>query len=277
MKLQAFLPLVTYTDPNSESVAENAANVAALLDADLNVLAVNVSVPQVSSKLSRLMLDVPDMIRQAETASRNHGERLIEAVTAAAGQAKITVRADKITESPPLLGATAAIAARFHDIALVGWEADNPTSRATAESLVFGAGRPVVLLPSEIDIAAFNHIAIAWDGSRVAARAVADARPFLARASRVSVLSVVDEKPLTTGDGEKLAASLQQAGINAEAVTLKGGRKAIAATLQENARERGCGLLVMGGYGHSRIRDFVMGGATEGVLKALTMPVMLSH
>ena len=91
------------------------------------------------------------------------------------------------------------------------------------------------------------------------------------------MLSVVDEKPLTTGDGEKLAASLQQAGINAEAVTLKGGGKAIAATLQENARERGCGLLVMGGYGHSRIRDFVMGGATEGVLKALTMPVMLSH
>lgn len=277
MKLQAFLPLVTYTHPNSESVAENAANVAALLDADLNVLAVNVSVPQVSSKLSRLMLDVPDMIRQAEMTSRNHGERLIEAVTAATGQAKITVRADKTTESPPLLGATAAIAARFHDLALVGWEADNPTSRATAESLVFGAGRPVVLLPSEIDIAAFDHIAIAWDGSRVAARAVADARPFLARASRVSVLSVVDEKPLTTGDGEKLAASLQQAGINAEAVTVKGGGKAIAATLQENARERGCGLLVMGGYGHSRIRDFVMGGATEGVLKALTMPVMLSH
>ena len=277
MKLQAFLPLVTYTDPNSESVAANAANVAALLGADLNVLAVNVSVPQVSSKLSRLMLDVPDMIRQAETTSRNHGERLIEAVTAAGEQAKITVRADKTTESPPLLGATAAIAARFHDIALVGWEADNPTSRATAESLVFGAGRPVVLLPSEIDIAAFDHIAIAWDGSRVAARAVADARPFLARASRVSVLSVVDEKPLTTGDGEKLAASLQQAGINAEAVTVKGGGKAIAATLQENARERGCGLLGMGGYGHSRIRDFVMGGATEGVLKALTMPVMLSH
>lgn len=277
MKLQAFLPLVTYTDPNSESVATNAANVAALLGADLNVLAVNVSVPQVSSTLSRLMLDVPDMIRQAETTSRNHGDRLIEAVTAAAGKAKVAVRADKITESPPLLGATAAIAARFHDIALVGWEDDNQTSRATAESLVFGAGRPVLLLPSEIDIAAFDHIAIAWDGSRVAARAVADARPFLARASRVSVLSVVDEKPLTTDDGEKLAASLQQAGVNAEAVTVKGGRKAIATTLQESARERGCGLLVMGGYGHSRIRDFVMGGATEGVLKALTMPVMLSH
>lgn len=277
MKLQTFLPLVTYTDPNSEMVAANAVNVAALLGADLNILAVNVAVPQVSSALSRFMLDVPDMIRQAEVTSRGHGERLIGAVRAVAEQAQVTIRAETIAESPPLLGATAAIAARFHDIALVGWEDDNQTSRATAESLVFGAGRPVVLLPAQIDIAAFDHVAIAWDGSRAAARAVADARPFLARASHVSVLSVVDEKPLTNGDGEKLAVNLRQAGINAEAVTLNGGRRAIAATLQEGARERGCGLLIMGGYGHSRIRDFVMGGATEGVLKALTMPVMLSH
>lgn len=277
MKLQAFLPLITYTDPNSESVATNAVGVAALIGADLNVLAVNVAVPQVSSTLSRFMLDVPEMIRQAEMTSRSHGERLIGAVRVAAEQAQITMRAETTTESPPLLGATAAIAARFHDIALVGWEDDNQTSRATAESLVFGAGRPVVLLPAKMDIAAFDHVAIAWDGSRAAARAVADARPFLARASQVSVVSVVDEKPLTNGDGEKLAANLRQAGLNAEAVTLSGGRRAIAATLQEGARERGCGLLVMGGYGHSRIRDFVMGGATEGVLKALTMPVMLSH
>jgi nucleotide-binding universal stress UspA family protein len=52
---------------------------------------------------------------------------------------------------------------------------------------------------------------------------------------------------------------------------------AVAATLQEGARKRGCGLLVMGGYGHSRVRDFVIGGATEGVLKGLALPVMLSH
>lgn len=277
MKLQTFLPLVTYTDPNSEMVAANAVNVAALLGADLNVLAVNVAVPQVSTALSRFLLDVPDMIRQAEATSRSHGEQLIEAVKAAAGPAQVTVRTETKAETPPLLGATAAIAARYYDIALVGWESDNQTAQNTAESLVFGAGRPVTLLPPEIDIAAFDHVAIAWDGSRVAARAVADARPFLARASRVSVLSVVDEKPLTTGDGEQLAASLRHAGIEAEAVMLNGGRKAIATTLQEAAAERGCGLLVMGGYGHSRIRDFVMGGATEGVLRALTMPVMLSH
>lgn len=277
MKLQAFLPLITYADPNSETVAANAASVAALLGADLNVLVVNVSVPQVSKPLSRFLLDVPDMIRQAEATSRLHGERLVEAVSKAASAAGVTVNVETKSDTPPLLGAAAALAARYHDVALVGLEAGNPTSRATAESLIFGAGRPVMLLPESVDMGALDHVAIAWDGSRVAARALSDARPFLARARQVSVLSVVDEKPLEADGGERLATNLRRAGLAAEAVSLTGEHKDIAATLQEGAQARGCHMLVMGGYGHSRVRDFVMGGATEGVLKALSMPVMLSH
>ena len=277
MKLQAFLPLVTYTDPNSEAVAANAATVAALLGAELNALAVNVTIPQVSNALSRFLLDVPDMIRKAEATSRGHGERLIAATQAAGKAAGVTVRAETVTESQPLLSATAALHARYHDIALVGLEEGNPTARATAESVVFGSGRPVVLLPETFDAGAFDHVAIAWDGSRVASRAAADARPFLARAKKVSVLTVVDEKKLVVEDCERLAASLRRAGIEAEAVRLTGRNAAVARTLQDSAKERGCGLLTMGGYGHSRVRDFVMGGATEGVLKALSMPVLLSH
>lgn len=277
MKLQAFLPLVTYTDPNSEAVAGNAAAVAALLGADLAVLAVNVTIPQVSNALSRFLLDVPDMIRQAETTSRKHGERLTAAVEAAAGAAGVATSAETVSETQPLMAATAALHARYHDLVLVGLEADNPTSRATAESAVFGSGRPVVLLPEAVDAGAFDHVAIAWDGSRVAARAVADARPFIARAKKVSVLTVADEKKLVVEDGERLAAALGRGGVAAEAVVLHGKGAAVAKTLQDGAKARGCGLLVMGGYGHSRIRDFVIGGATEGVLKSLSMPVMLSH
>lgn len=277
MKLQAFLPLVTYTDPNSDTVAANAAAVAALLDADLNVLAVNVTIPPVSNALSRFLLDVPDMIREAETTSRKHGERLTAAVEAAASAAGVAVRAERIAETQPLLSATAALHARYHDLVLVGLEADNPTSRATAESAVFGSGRPVLLLPETFDADAFDHVAIAWDGSRVAARAAADARPFLARARKVSVLTVVDEKPLAAEDGERLAATLRRGGLEAEAVVLRGKDAPVARTLQDVARERGAGLLAMGGYGHSRVRDFVIGGATEGVLKSLSLPVMLSH
>src|SRR5690606_1008056 len=235
MKIEAFLPLVTHTDPNADTIAGNAVAVAALIGADLNVLAVNVAIPPVSNALSRFLLDVPDMIRQAETTSRKHGERLVEAVEEAAKAAGVTVAVETMTDTPPLMGATAALRARYHDIALVGLEADNPTSRSTAESVVFGSGRPVVLLPETLDAADFDHVAIAWDGSRVAARAVTDARPFLARARRVSVLTVVDEKPLAAEDGERLAASLRRAGLEAEAVKLTGRNAAVARTLQEGA------------------------------------------
>ena len=277
MKPQIFLPLVTYTDPNSETVAANAVAVAAHLGAELNVLAVNVTIPQVSNALSRFLIDVPDMIRQAEVTSRKHGERLTAAVEAAANAAGVAVHAGAVTESQPLLSATAALHARYHDLAVVGLEDGNPTSRATAESVVFGSGRPVVLMPENLDAGALDRVAIAWDGSRVAARAAADAHPFLARAGKVSVLTVADEKKLAVEDGERLAAALRRSGIEAQAEVLHGKGEAVATTLQQGARERGCGLLVMGGYGHSRVRDFVIGGATEGVLKALTLPVMLSH
>ena len=74
MKLQTFLPLITYPDSNSEAVAANATCVAALLDADLTVLAVNVHIQKVSSPLSKLLLDVPDMIRKSEADSRHRAE-----------------------------------------------------------------------------------------------------------------------------------------------------------------------------------------------------------
>jgi len=168
--------------------------------------------------------------------------------------------------------------ARYYDFSLVGWEAGNITSQATAEAVVFGSGRPTILLPELVDISAIDHVAIAWDGSRVAARAVADAQAFLKRADRVSVLTVVDEKPLKEKAAhERLASALRQRGIEAEAVSIRGQDCPVAQTLQETAIERDCQLLVMGGYGHSRLRDFVLGGATQGVLFNLLVPVLLSH
>ncbi len=114
--------------------------------------------------------------------------------------------------------------------------------------------------------------------ARLAARAVADAQPFLQHASAISVITVLDEKPLKENDvGDQLAAVLRQRGINAKAVPVKAQDCPIAETLQQTAIEKGARLLVMGGYGHSRIRDFVLGGATACVLSDLLMPVLLSH
>lgn len=277
MKPQAFLPLVTYTDPNSDAVAANAVAVARQLDADLHALAINADIPEVSSALSRVLLNVPEMIRDAEAGSRKRGRHLLAAIKAEADAAGVSVTTESVAETPPLLSATAAQHARYFDLALAGWEAGNPTSRTTVEALVFGSGRPTIALPETVAPASFDHIAIAWDGSRVAARALADAHAFLAIASRVSVLTAVDEKPVGRDAGERLAGELGRRGLEAAAVPLRCEGRPIGDVLQKSAVDRGCGLLVMGGYGHSRLRDFVLGGATEGVLAEMLLPVLISH
>lgn len=277
MKQQAFIPLVTYTDPNSRSIAANATAIAAHLGATVHVVAFNVDIPKVSSALSRVLLNVPDMIHDAEAISRKHGEALIAAIREEAAVAGVAVSASSTTDTPALLAATASLHARYFDLSLLGWEKDNTTSRATIESVVFGSGRPAIVLPENVRPGALDHVAIAWDGSRVAARALADAHAFLEKANRVSVLTVVDEKPLARDVGEQLAELLQDRGIEASAVPLRLQGRSIAEALQASAIERGAGLLVMGGYGHSRIRDFVLGGATEGILQQLGLPVLISH
>ncbi len=133
-------------------------------------------------------------------------------------------------------------------------------------------------MPELSPITSIEHVAIAWDGSRVAARAVADAAPLLHRAAKITVLTVVDEKPLHDRDAaERLAQALGRRGLKAQAMPAKAADCPIATALQERATEIGAGMLVMGAFGHSRLRDFVLGGATAGVLWDLRLPVLLSH
>lgn len=278
MKPQAFLPLVTHADPNSDAIAENAAAAAAWLGATLHARALNAQIHAPSSPLSGVLLDVPALVRDAEAASRRHGERLLEKVAASAATRGVALTT--ATEAGPiaLLGERAAAHARYYDLAIAGWEAGNPTSRMAAEALIFGAGRPVLVLPESAARQEFASVAIAWDGTRTAARAVADALPFLQRASTISVLTVVDEKPLTEASpGARLAEGLAERGFVAEALIAKAEDCPVAVTLQEHAIRHGADLLVMGGYGHSRLRDFVLGGATQGTLDDLLLPVLMSH
>jgi nucleotide-binding universal stress UspA family protein len=278
MKMQALLPFVTHPDPVSDAVVEHAIAVARLTGAEIHALAVNVDIPPVSNALSRLLLNVPEMIRAAEALSRQRGDHLLARVAQSASAAGIAVTTETTSAPLAILRDQAVIRARYFDLALVGLEAASPSSRITAEAVIFGSGRPSILLPDLYDIDTFDHVAIAWDGSRVAARAVGDALPFLDRARRVSVLTVVGEKPLSENDaGERLAIGLEKHGLKAENVSLDARDCPIAEALQQRAMERGAGLLVMGGYGHSRVRDFVLGGATEGVLSNTLMPVLISH
>jgi len=278
MKFQAFLPLATYPDSNSDAVAAIATAMAAYLEAGLHAEVFNPEIPDVSNVLSRLLLKLPELIREAKATSRQRGEHLLEKVREEAAKKAVNLTTSVSSAALALMSEAAAADARYFDISLLGREAGNLTSRAVAEAVVFGSGRPAVLLPEAVAIGPMGHVAIAWDGSRVAARAVADARAFLDRTSKVTVLTIVDEKPLADkGGAERLAASLRMRGLAAEAAFLNAEDCPIGVSLQQHAIERGANLLVMGGFGHSLVRDFVLGGATEDVLDDLRLPVLFSH
>jgi nucleotide-binding universal stress UspA family protein len=143
---------------------------------------------------------------------------------------------------------------------------------------VFGAGVPVILVPPSTAASSIDHIAVAWDGSRVAARALCDALPLLAAGGRVSVVTVQGEKSLSGSSmAQTLTASLERRGYTANTVNITLEGRTIAKALQDAALSEGAQLLAMGGFGHSRLRDFILGGATKGVLSDLRMAVLLSH
>lgn len=278
MQLQIFVPMLTYPEAGGREFAANAVSIAARLQARLHARAINADMPDVPEALSSLLLEIPQLVRQVEEARRERGVHRLAYLEERADAAGVDISTSAVVAPIAAFGETAATQARYFDLTLIGWETGDTASRTVAEAVLFGSGRPLMLLPAGPDVAAFDHVAIAWDGGRVAARAVADARPFLKRASRVSVLTVVDEKPSARNEaGERLAASLREHGLDAQAVPVAAGSSPLAQTLQRTATRNGCQLLVMGGYGHSRIRDFVLGGATEGVLTSLQMPVLLSH
>jgi len=277
MKMKAIYPFVTYPDEPTDASAALAATAAGILGADLHALGVNVDLPNIANAFSRLLVDVPGMTRAAEAKSRQAAERMFAILGAAATQRGFALTTETLVAEPAAMSDVATQRARYFDLVLAPAEPDNATARALTEALVFETGRPVLIVPSSALAAQPRAVAIAWDGSRVAARAVADAMPLLAAAERVHVLTVVDEKPLQGQAGRLLAESLRDRGIAAEVNTVDAEDRPIGLTLQEDALELGAGLLVMGGYGHSRLRDFVLGGATQGVLDDPKMPVLISH
>jgi len=154
-------------------------------------------------------------------------------------------------------------------------------ARWVAESVIFGSGRPTLAIPArspEERRFALDHVVVAWDFSRTAARAMADALPLLVLAKRVSVLTVRGEKVIDSErSGEELARHLAGHGAAVSLESIEAGGQPIGDVLESFVRSMRADLLVMGAYGHSRLREFVLGGATRSMLSRQIVPVMLTH
>ena len=147
----------------------------------------------------------------------------------------------------------------------------------TIEAAVLDSGRPV-LIPAAAPLAALPEtIVIAWKATREAAHAVTAALPFVALAKEILILTVAEQQNLSSEEGTQLMQSLRWRGIAVEAHRLRPDARSPDDVLIAAAAERRA-LLVMGGYGHSRLREWVFGGFTRHVLQtAVPVPVLIAH
>lgn len=170
--------------------------------------------------------------------------------------------------------------ARLTDITVVGVsDAGLLSERAIAEYVLFQSGAPMIVVPQLFDAAfACDRVTIAWDYGRTAARAVRDALPLLQRAHEVTLLTVSGDKAIDTSlTLAQVVASLHRRGVSARHEQVERQDRAIGDVMQEFAVRNGSQLLVMGGYGHSRFRDFVLGSATRQLLATPALPTLISH
>jgi nucleotide-binding universal stress UspA family protein len=207
---------------------------------------------------------------------------------AKAAAAKFEAAAKDVPHETRMLAASLAGAAdtfgeiaRLFDLSVVG---QSERERVGPEELVvegalFGSGRPLIVVPFGYQRGIeLDRIVICWNGGRTSARATADAMPFLKRAKAVDIVTIAAENagPIEASAAE-LAKHFGHHGINAQPKHVAKGSLRVSAAILAYAADSGANMLVMGGYGHSRLREFILGGTTRGVLKSMTVPTLMSH
>jgi len=193
------------------------------------------------------------------------------------------VSSESRTLSASLAGSAdrfATIARRF-DLAVVG---QAEPDRAAPEELIvenalFSSGRPVLVVPyiqkAELTL---DRVMVCWDASRNAARAIADAMPFLKRARVIDVVIVASERIKSDEiPGADIGQHLARHDLKVEVRRIVSPDTDVASTILSHAADTAADFIVMGGYGHSRLREFILGGATRGMLQAMTLPTLMSH
>lgn len=170
--------------------------------------------------------------------------------------------------------------ARHFDITVIGQDDGGVVGDEAGfiSAVLFGSGRPVFVVPYiHKGPAKLDNAMIAWDGGHAASRALAGAMPLLERCKRIEVVTIAASgAPSAELPGFNITRHLARHGLKAELRQLPPTSEAGAALLS-HAAESAADFLVMGGYGHSRLREFVLGGATRQVLSSMTLPVLMTH
>jgi nucleotide-binding universal stress UspA family protein len=170
--------------------------------------------------------------------------------------------------------------ARNYDVSVMAQPDDEGDMRGglLIEAALFNSGRPLLVIPFiQTSGLRLDRVMVCWDGSQNAARAVGAATPFLERARKVEVVTIEDKERPDELRGIKIAEHLSRRRVNVELKPIVAPDSEAADVILNEVAEANIDLIIMGAYGHSRFREFVLGGVTRSMLKAMTAPVLMAH
>jgi nucleotide-binding universal stress UspA family protein len=207
---------------------------------------------------------------------------MIERFDVAAKRSRISAehRLLKTTEAeaPEILS---ALARRFDLTLFTQSEPDGVDNDGLIETSLFQSGRPLIVVPYiQNDGLKVDRVVCCWDGSRVAARAINDALPFLTKAAMVDLLIVLNEKTDTDQHkirGAEMAKHLARHDIKVQIETIPAADIDVANAILSYVADNSGTMIVMGGYGHTKLREMILGGVTRDMLESMTVPVFISH
>jgi nucleotide-binding universal stress UspA family protein len=269
------------TEQPPKPVIDCAVSLAAAVGAHLDAVAIgyeSVSAGFVLEGGAAAVAAVMDIERERALERANAAVAVFEAE---ARRAEIGYAARALSAIPAEAAQTVAALARLSDLAIVlqpelsrrSFDNDVP------QEVLFGSGGPVLMVPY-IHKGPFeaSHVGIAWDGSRLAARALRDAMPFLTAAKTVTVITVnKDRNAAGEASPTELTVNLGRCGIHARIERLTADGSNIHNAILSTAADNSIDLLVMGGYGHSRLQERILGGVTRGIFESMTIPTLMSH
>ena len=171
--------------------------------------------------------------------------------------------------------------ARLYDLTVVLQPETSHSSydNIIPQAILFNSGGPMLMVPyihkGPLDM---RHVGIAWDGSRLAARALRDALPFMTSVEMVTVITVNEDRhDLGEASSDQVVNHLARRGIKARIERVTADRDNVQGTILSIAADNSIGLLAMGGYGHSRLKELILGGVTRAMFDSMTVPVLMSH
>lgn len=229
-----------------------------------------------------MMVLPSDIFEQLVAESERSARAAIERFDAAAKRSLISAESRMLrtigAEAPAIL----SILARRVDLSvLMQSEPDRVDNDDMIETALFQSGRPLIVVPYiQKDGLKLDRVVCCWDGSRAAARAINDALPLLAKATSVHILIVLNEKTNLANNevrGVEMAKHLARHDVKVQIETIPAPDIDVTNAILSYAADNSGTLIVMGGYGHAKLREVILGGVTREMLKSMTVPVFMSH